>query len=54
MVNVWLPPRPTATAPVGVMVPPVPAEAVMVNCGPMTRVLEFDVAVICGKAGSAT
>ena len=36
------------TAPVGVMVPPAPALAVMVNCGPMMRLLELDATVIVG------
>ena len=40
IVNVWLPPLPTVTAPVGEIVPPAPALAVMVKLGPTTRVLE--------------
>ena len=54
IVNVWLPPLPTVTVPIGEIVPPAPALAMMLKLGPTTRVLELDVAVICGNAVSAT
>ena len=54
IVNVWLPPLPTVTVPIGEIVPPAPALAMMLKLGPTTRVLEMEVAVVCGKRVSAT